>query len=56
MAMGKLSYCETGVKGIETRPETLWIRNRDSDQTSSSVDKKSIPLPLGVMDPAQSWG
>lgn len=31
----------------------FWITNRDFDQTALSVAKKSIPLPLGVMDPAQ---
>lgn len=56
MAMSKLSYSEARLKGIRTWPKTIWMRNRDSDKTASSVAKKNpIPLPLGVMDPAQSW-
>lgn len=59
MATGKLSYNEARLTGIRTWLKTIWIRNRDSDKTASSVakknPKKSIPLPLGVREPAQSW-
>lgn len=58
MATGKLSYNGARLEGIGTWPKTIWMRNRDSEKTPSSLDKKekkTMLFPPGVMDPAQSW-